>query len=272
MVACPLGPHRTPISAVILTRDEERHIERCIRSAAFADEVLVVDSGSTDATCDIARRCGARVVERAWVNYQAQANAAAQAAAHDWVLLLDADEVVSGDLARSIGAAVEGPLDPADGYVVDRLNDFLGVLLPTEARSSKRRSHVRLFHRGHSRFPEERVHEEIRVPGRLLELDGVLLHWRGQSLSSIAETFVRYAQLEAEELDERGVRATGWHMVGRTVARFGWVYVVKRYYRLGARGLLYAMLKANSELLRYGRLWERQNVPEPVPDPPRELL
>ncbi|HEX7300576.1 MAG TPA: glycosyltransferase family 2 protein [Solirubrobacteraceae bacterium] len=267
-----MSAHRTPISAVILTKNEERHIARCIRSAAFADEVVVVDSGSTDATRDIAERCGARVVEHEWVNYQVQANAAAAAATHDWVLLLDADEVVSGTLQRSISATAEGPMDAADGYVVDRLNDFLGVLLPTESRPSKRRSHVRLFHRRHSGFPAERVHEEIRVPGRLLPLDGVLLHWRGQTLSSIAHTFVRYADLEAAELDGRGIRASGRQMLLRTVARFGWVYVVKRYYRLGTRGLLYSMLKANSELLRYGRLWERQNVPEPMHDPPPELL
>jgi (heptosyl)LPS beta-1,4-glucosyltransferase len=103
-------------------------------------------------------------------------------------------------------------------------------------------------------------------------LDGVLLHWRGQTFASIAETFVGYAELEAIELDRRGVRATPARMVMRTLARFGWVYVIKRYYRLGSRGLLYAMLKANSELLRYGRLWERQHVPEPVRDPPPGLL
>jgi glycosyltransferase involved in cell wall biosynthesis len=252
--------------------NEERHIERCILSAAFADEVLVLDSGSTDATLEIARRCGARVVQQEWVNYQAQANAAAAAAEHDWVLLLDADEVVSGELQRSISATALGPMEPTDGYVVDRLNDFLGVLLPTESRRSKRRSHVRLFHRRHSRFPEQRVHEEIRVHGRLVPLEGALVHWRGQTFSSIAHTFVRYADLESEELDGRRVRATGTRMIMRTVARFGWVYIVKRYYRLGTRGLLYAMLKANSELLRYGRLWERQNVPEPVREPPRKVL
>jgi glycosyltransferase involved in cell wall biosynthesis len=264
-----VNPARTPLSALILSKDEERHIERCIRSLSFADEVVVVDSGSTDRTLELARACGARVVEQEWLGYSGQRNAGAAAATHDWVLWLDADELVSDELRASVLAALEGPMDPHDGYVVERRNDFLGVLLPNEARESKRRSFVRLYHREHSRFdPEQLVHEEVRVPGRLVPLDGVLLHWRGQSFTSIARVFVRYADLEAEALDAAGVRATPRRMVGRTLARFAWVYVVKGYWRLGARGLMYAMLKANAELLRYGRLWERQHLDGPVLDPP----
>jgi (heptosyl)LPS beta-1,4-glucosyltransferase len=268
-----LSPPRTPISAVILTKNEERHIERCIRSVDFADEIVVVDSGSTDATQDIARSCGAFVVEQPWLGYSAQRNAGAAAATHPWVLWVDADEVVSSGLRRSILTALEGPMDPRDAYVVERRGDFLGILLPDESRATKRRRFVRLYHRDHSRYdPAQLVHEEVQVPGRLMPLDGLLLHWRGQTFTSIAETFVRYADLEALDLDRRGVRATSGRMLLRTVARFGWVFVVKRYYRLGTRGLLYAMLKANSELLRYGRLWERQQMREPLHDPPPELL
>ena len=267
-----MSPHRTPLSAVILTKDEEQHIERCIRSLSFADEVVVVDCGSADATREIARRCGARVVEQEWLGYAAQRNAGAAAASHDWVLRLDADEVPSDALERSITTTLQAPMDPRDGYVVERRNDFLGVLLPNESRESKRRAFVRLYHRGHSRYdPEQVVHEEVRVPGRLLPLDGLLLHWRGQDFTSIAGVFVGYADLEAEALERDGVRATGPRMVGRALARFAWVYLAKRHFRLGTRGLMYASLKAHSELLRYGRLWERQNMDGPVLDPPKEL-
>jgi glycosyltransferase involved in cell wall biosynthesis len=273
MVEPGLSPHRTPISAVILTKNEERHIERCIRSVDFASEVVVVDSGSTDSTCEVARRCGARVLEQPWLGYSAQRNAGAKAATYPWVLWLDADEVLSSTLRDSIVTALEGPMDPHDAYVVERRGDFLGALLPNESRASKRRHFARLYHRDHSRYnPEQLVHEEVEVSGRLVPLDGELLHWRGQTFTSIAETFVRYSDLEAVELDRRGIRSTPGRMVLRTLARFGWVYVIKRYYRLGTRGLLYSMLKANSELLRYGRLWERQNVPEPVRDPPSDVL
>jgi hypothetical protein len=132
---------------------------------------------------------------------------------------------------------------------------------------------VRLYHRGHSRYdPEQLVHEEVQVPGRLLPLHGTLLHWRGQSFIAIARVFVRYADIEAEALDRRGVRASWTQMIGRTLARFAWVYVVKGYFRLGTRGLMYATLKANSEFLRYARLWERQHLEDPVLDPPPEEL
>ena len=164
-------------------------------------------------------------------------------------------------------------MDPRDGYVVERRNDFLGVLLPNESRESKRRAFVRLYHRGHSRYdPEQLVHEEVRVPGRLLALDGVLLHWRGQDFTSIAGVFVGYADLEAQALERDGVRATWPRMVARTLARFAWVYLAKRHFRLGTRGLMYASLKAHSEFLRYGRLWERQNMDGPVLTPARAAV
>ncbi len=132
---------------------------------------------------------------------------------------------------------------------------------------------MRLYHRHNSRYnPEQLVHEEVQVPGRLLPLEGTLLHWRGQSFISIARVFVRYADIEAEALDRRGVQP-GWaQWSGRTLARFAWVYVVKGHYRLGTRGLMYAILKANSEFLRYARLWERQHLDGPVPNPPPEEL
>jgi glycosyltransferase involved in cell wall biosynthesis len=260
------------VSAVILTKNEERHIERCMCSVAFADEIVVVDSGSTDATVEIARRCGARVVEQEWLGYSAQRNAGAAAATHDWVLWVDADEVVSGPLARSVEAALRAPMDPLDGYVVERRNDFLGVLLPNEARARKRRGFVRMYHRRHSHYePRQLVHEEVRVPGRLRPLDGLLLHWRGQTFLSIARVFVGYAELESEALEREGRRASWLSILGRPFARFVWVYLLKGYWRVGTRGLMYAMLKANSELLREGRLWERQNLDGPVLDPPLNL-
>ncbi len=120
-----MSPGRTPISALILTKDEERHIERCIRSVSFADEVLVIDSGSADATQQIARQAGARVIEQEWLGYSRQRNAGGGGCIHDWVLWIDADEVVSHELHRSISAVLEGPMDPRDGYVVERRNDFL---------------------------------------------------------------------------------------------------------------------------------------------------
>ena len=257
---------------IILTRNEEPFITRCIQSARFADEVVVVDCGSTDATCALAERGGAKVIHQDWLGWSAQRNRGAEAAAHDWVMVIEADEVVTAELEASLERVLSGPMDPRDGYTVDRRGDFLGVLLPNDTRRLKQRNFVRLYNRRHSRYDTEQlVHEEVRVPGRTIALEGILLHWRGQTFGEIASVFNRYAATEAEMLDRAGVRATQGRIIGRTIARFLWVYLWKGAFRAGMRGLIYALLKANSETLKYGKLWERQHIPRPTIHPPSSL-
>ena len=262
---------RAKLSVVVLAKDEAPYIQRCVRSAApVADEVVVLDSGSTDGTQDLARAAGARVEHQDWLGYAAQRNAAADRATHDWIFQLDADEVITRELADSIQRLLAAGPDPRAGYTVQRRNDFLGTLLPQESRASRQRAFVRLYHRGASGYdPAELVHEEVRVPGPTTPLDGLLLHWRGETIDHIAAGFNRYATLEAEQLAQAGVRATQGLILGRSVLRFLWVYVWKRAFRLGPRGLIYAMLKAYSEYLRYAKLWERQTAPERRIHPPR---
>jgi len=263
---------RQRVSAIILTRNEEALIERCVKSARFADEVVVVDCGSGDRTCALAERAGAKVIHQDWLGWSAQRNRGAQAAANDWVMIIEADEVITAELEASLESVISGPMDPRDGYTVDRRGDFLGVLLPNETRRLKQRTFVRLYNRRHSQYDiEQLVHEEVRVPGRMIPLDGVLLHWRGQTFGEIASVFNRYATTEAEMLDRAGVRATPGRILGRTIARFLWVYVWRGAFRVGVRGLLYALLKANSETLQYGKLWERQHVASATIHPPPSL-
>jgi hypothetical protein len=163
-------------------------------------------------------------------------------------------------------------MDPRDGYTVDRRGDFLGALLPNETRRRKRRTFVRLYNRRCSRYDTEQlVHEEVRLTGRAIALDGVLLHWRGQTFGDIASVLNRYATTEAEMLARAGVRATAVGILARTVLRFLWVYAWRRAFVVGTRGLIYAMLKANSETLRYAKLWESQQVGRPPLHPPASL-
>lgn len=263
------GATRARVSVIVLTKNEEAYIERCIASARFADEVVVVDCGSEDRTCELARRSGAKVVHQPWLGWSAQRNRGAQLAAHDWVFVLEADEVISAQLERSVERVLHGPMDPRDGYSLDRRGSFLGVLLPNESRRRRRLAFVRLYNRRHSRYdPEQLVHEEVAVQGRAIPLEGVLLHWRDQTFGDIADVLNRYATTEAQMLVRAGVRSTPSRIVGRTVLRFLWVYLRKGAVRAGTRGLLYAMLKAYAEFLRYGKLWELQHVAGPVLDPP----
>jgi len=208
-----------------------------------------------------------------WLGWSAQRNHAAALAKHDWILVLEADEIISPQLRRSIHTVMAATPDPRDGFSMDRRGDFLGALLPNESRPAKRRTFVRLYNRSHSSWDLDMVvHEEVRVPGVRRPLDGTLLHWRGYQLADYVPAFDRYAAQEARELTDNGVRVRGIHVAARPVLRFGWLYLVRGDWRLGTRGLVHAMLKAVHEFLRYARAWEMQQSPAAVIDPPAEVL
>lgn len=254
-----------------MTKNEETFIARCIGSVLWADEVLVIDSGSTDRTTEIATALGANVVDQPWLGFSAQRNRGAELAQHDWILFLDADEIVTEALAASIRGVMAGTPDPKDGYALDRRGDFLGALLPNEARPSKRRTFIRLYNRRYSAYdPAMPVHEEVRFPGASIPLEGVLLHWNGLTMDEFGALFNRYATLEARALDDSGKQATALDIVARPVLRFFWSYLARGGWRLGTRGLTHALLKAFSDYLRYAKLWELQNVTRAV-HPPAEL-
>lgn len=259
----PLARPRQRVSAVILTRNEEALIERCLRNVRdVVDDIVVVDSCSTDRTREIATRMGARVVEQAWLGWIRQRALGIQLAEHDWVLILEADEIVTPLLAASIRQALATPMDANDGYAIDRRDDFLGALLPSMRRRSKRRNFVRLFNRTRSAYdPTLKIHDEVRVPGRTFQLDGILIHWRGFTIVEQVARYTHYAPLEADVMEARGDRVGILSLIWRPFLRFGWSYVVCGGFRLGARGFAHALMVASSEYLRFAAVWERQHAP-----------
>ena len=259
------------LSAVIMAKNEAEKIARCISGVVWADEVLVIDSGSTDATREIATSLGARVVEQAWLGFSAQRNRGAELAQHDWILYVDADEIVTTELAAAVQMTMAGTPNPKDGYAVDRRGDFLGLLLPNETRPSKRRNFIRLYNRRHSAYDEAMsVHEEVRFPGKAIPLTGLLLHWNGLSVDELVSLFNRYATVEARALNQNGVRARGFDILVWPLLRFFWSYLARGGWRLGTRGLMHSMLKASSDYMRYAKLWELQNVSQNL-HPPANL-
>ncbi len=260
-----------PITAIILAKNEEDYLAWCVSSVSWADEVLVVDSGSTDRTRELAASLGARVHEQPWLGWSGQRNKGVSLAKNDWVFFIEADEIVSAELGASIRRAFSGPVDPRDGYSLDRRGDFLGVLLPNEARASKRLNFVRIFNRQHSAYDMSmKVHEEVIFPGKAVPLEGVLLHWRGYTMDELVSVFNRYATVEAEVLNDRGTRATTLTVLVWPLLRFFWSYLARGGWRLGTRGLMHSMLKANSDYMRYAKLWELQNVSQSL-HPPANL-
>jgi glycosyltransferase involved in cell wall biosynthesis len=232
-----------------------------------------VDCGSTDRTREVAAELGATVVEQEWLGWPEQRNAGAAAARNDWVMTLEADEIVTPALAESIRRVLAAPMDPRDGYSLDRRDDILGALMPNESRRANRRGLVRLYNRLHTGYdPADIIHERAKPPGRSIPLDGVLIHWRGWSVDQLMVAINRNATTEAELLDRNGARSTYAKVLIRPVLRFLWCYVLKGGFRFGARGLIWASLRSMAEGLRWAKLWQRQRVSGDVTSPPVQVI
>ena len=193
------------ISGVVITLDEERSLARAIHSMAFCDEIVVVDSGSTDRTVEIARELGARVVTREWTGYAEQKNFAASQASHDWILSLDADEEVSPALARSV-RELQRASDRAAGYVFPRRARYLGRWIHHSGWYPDAK--VRLYDRRRGRWVGDFVHESVTVDGPVARLDGDLLHYTCETFEQHIATVNRYTTLAARQM-RRGGRRPG---------------------------------------------------------------
>lgn len=238
------------LSVVLITRDEADRIEAALDSVAFADEVVVVDAGSTDATVALARARGARVVEADWPGHVAQKNRAWAEAKGDWVLSIDADERVTPALRAAIEAALRAPT--GDGYRVKRLNVWLGTPLRHGRWYPDRR--VRLARKDRARWEGDDPHDHLVVTGVVADLDADLEHHPYRSLSEHLATVDRYTTRSAQVLRARGVRA-GW---GDLLLRPPWAFfrawVWEGGWRDGVPGLVVAAIGALYTLLKWARV------------------
>jgi (heptosyl)LPS beta-1,4-glucosyltransferase len=259
-----------PISVIILTKNEEALIGRCIKSASWSNEILVLDSCSTDRTREIASSLGAKVYEQPWLGWSQQRNKAISLASNDWVFILEADEIVTDELITSIKEVMVSPNDK-DVFAFDRPGDFLGVLLPNFSSRQKKLCLVRLFNRKFSAYDiNMRVHEEVCYSGKVSLLKGTLLHWRGYAMGEYIASVNNYTTIEAEVLDSAGVKGSIVLVILRPLLRFVWCYFLNGSFRLGSRGLIHAMLAATTEYIRYAKLWELQSAPR-VLHPPKHI-
>jgi glycosyltransferase involved in cell wall biosynthesis len=259
------------VSVVILTRNEESLIARAISSAWWASEVVVVDSGSSDRTRELAESLGAKVYHQDWLGWRLQHEAAAALAGHDWIFSMDADEIVTPGLGASIVAALRANPDPHDGFVLERREEFLGTLMPNMRRRANRKAFVLLYNRRFSRYDAALdIHEQVRCPGRLIPLEDVLLHWRNYTIGQQADTLNRNAEIEARMLVKNGRRFGRVWLVGKPILRFVWLYVVCGNWRFGIKGYVWSTLHSGAEFLRQAKAWELQRVP-PAPHPAGEL-
>jgi glycosyltransferase involved in cell wall biosynthesis len=238
------------LSAVIITKNAAGQLGECLASVAFADEILVVDSGSTDATCALARAQGARVVEHPWLGFGAQKQFAVQAAAHDWVLCVDADERVSPALRDAIARELAAPR--ARVYAVARCNRFLGRWL--RHGEGYPDWSVRLFHRGHARWTDDPVHEKVVSDAPATRLAGDLMHDSAETLDKYLDKQNRYTSLQAETLRAAGARATMLHLALAPALRFLKFYLLRLGFLDGAPGLVHIAIGCMNSFNKYAKL------------------
>lgn len=241
------------LSVVVITHDEEERLRRCLTSVVWADEIVVVDSGSEDKTLEIAREFTDHVVVREWEGFARQKNAAIERARGEWILSLDADEEVSPELAAEIRRVIAAPA--ADGFALPRRNIFWGrwvrhgLLYPDWQ--------VRLFRRGRGRFVERSVHESVEIDGPVARLAAPLVHHSYRDVADFLTRTNRYTSLAADEWVRSGRPIRAVDLVLRPIGRFLSMYVVHAGFLDGWRGFLLAVLYAYYVFVRCAKVWER---------------
>ena len=250
---------REPLSVLVPTRNEELNVRACLESVRWAEEVVVVDSGSTDRTVPVARSIADRVLEHEYVNSAAQKNWAIPQLTHRWVLIVDADERVTPALRKEIERILDDPAR-ANGYWIRRANRFLGR--PIESAGWQRDKVLRLFDRTKGAYEPLHVHAEVRIEGRVGMLVERLTHDTYADLDRYFEKFSRYTKWSAADLKQRGIRASAARLLVRPWMRFFRMYVLEGGFREGRHGIVLCMLAAFSVFTKYARRWEDEVRPQ----------
>jgi len=242
------------LTVITITLDEERNIEACLDSVRWAGERLVVDSGSSDRTAELARAAGARVLSIPWKGYGETKNIALNEAQGEWVLWLDADERVTPELAAEIRQAVARNDPDMAAYTVPRRASFLGRWILHSGWYPGRVT--RLFRRSKGRFSVQRVHEGLVVDGPVGALRADLEHYTDPDLHHYFRKFNRYTTLAAEELHAAGRRFRLTDVILRPPFQFFRMYGLRLGFLDGFPGFILAVVSAGYVFVKYAKLWE----------------
>ncbi len=248
---------RPRISVVVVTLNEEERLRACLESAAWADELVVVDAESADKTAQVAREFTERVFVRPWPGFAAQKNFALEQATGDWILSVDADEEVSRELRDEI-LRVVASAEASAGYRIPRRNIMWGRWMRHGGLYPDWQ--LRLFRRGQGRFVDLAVHESVEVAGPLGRLGAPLVHRSYRDLADFLARADRYSTLAAEEWVRRGHRPRAGELVLRPAGRFLSMYIARAGFLDGWRGFLLAVLYAYYVFIRSAKVWERTRL------------
>lgn len=240
------------ISATIITFNEEHDLPRCLKNLDFVQEVIVVDSGSTDRTVEVAKQLGAKVIHEPWHGYGAQKNFAMKQAKGPWVLNIDADEVITPELRNEILEEIRTP--NAFGYAIARKTFYMGRWIryggwyPNYV--------TRLVRKEDSHWTEPNVHEELIAVGDLKRLKNPMLHYTFSDIADQVRTNMRYAKQGALDLKAKGVRPSYLRLLFKPLAKFVETYVAKFGFLDGLPGFIISVNAAHSMFLKHAYLFE----------------
>ena len=240
------------LSAVLITKNAAGRLSACLSSLAFCDEIVVVDSGSSDSTCDIALRFNARIISRNWMGFGRQKQFAVEQASHDWVLCIDADESVTSELAASIRKALMQP--ETSVYRMARCNRFLGKWL--RHGEGYPDWSPRLFDRRSARWSDDPVHEKVLYAVTPETLGGDLLHESAEDLQDYFEKQNNYTTLAARQMFERGLSVNPAHLVASPLVRFAKFYFFRLGFLDGVAGLAHITIGCMNSFMKYAKLLE----------------
>ncbi|HVR50105.1 MAG TPA: glycosyltransferase family 2 protein [Pseudorhodoferax sp.] len=246
------------LSVIIAAKNEARNIADCVRSASFADEILVLDSGSTDATAALAAAQGARVVATDWPGYGPQQQRGIAMARCDWVLSLDADERISPALQAEIRAAMAS--GSADGFRLPRLSSFCGKFIH---HSGWRPDYtLRLVRREKAGFTAHLLHAHMTVDGTRQDLQHDLVHYSYHDLDDVLEKLNRYSTVGARDMHARGKKGSFGSAIVHGLWAFVRTYVLRRGFLDGRMGFMLSVSNAEGTYYRYLKLWLAQREAE----------
>jgi glycosyltransferase involved in cell wall biosynthesis len=242
-----------PISAALITYNEELNITEALQSLSWADEIVVVDSGSKDATLDICRRFTDRILHRDWTGYVDQKNFAAEQAKNDWIFSLDADERPSPELCAEIRELSEKGFSKP-GYNVPRVAFFMGRWIRHGDWYPDYQ--LRLFDRRHGKWKGGRVHESVKIGEKPGFLNGEIYHFTYRSFSDYLGRLETYSSLAALDYQQQGKSATPLKLLGNPIAAFIKSYLLKRGFLDGMPGFTVAVMGVVSVFFKYAKLYE----------------
>ena len=229
-----------PLSVVIITKNEEIFIEDAIKSASFADEVLVLDSDSVDRTCEISKKMGARVEKHKWLGFGKQKNVAVNLSSNDWVFVLDADERITSNLQRELISLLKNPL--SDGYLVPRLNRFFGKNIKTCGLYPD--YSLRLFKKNKGKFNDVEVHESVQIDGKVSKMKNHMIHLAYDNVEEFINKQKYYSDLSNKKKNLlKAILSPCW--------TFFKIYILRRGFIDGWHGFIIAKVYAKYTFWKY---------------------